>query len=112
MYFLDLINAPAIALLIKLTVLGIAAFYLFPRQLAQALRPKDWLTRLRWRILAALGVSIISILPSVAYQYIRAVGGEAAILQDVVSITTNISLLAFMILIVSIFNYSTKNEDK
>jgi len=108
--FIDHLNVSSlIALIIRFAGFVVVGFYLFPKQLREVLRPVDWLTRLRWQILALLSVSVISGIPSIWYQIIRLTGGEAEILRNISTVTSNISQLLIIILLVLIFNYKRKS---
>jgi len=108
--FLDNVNISSfIALVIRLIGLVVVGFYLFPKQLKEVLRPVDWLTELRWQILALLSVSVVSGIPSIWYQIIRLNGGEAEILRNISTVTSNVSQLLIIILLVLIFNYKKKS---
>jgi len=97
-----------IALVIKLLVFVVIAFYIIPKQLREVLRPKDGLTGLRWQILILLSVSVFTSIPSAMYQVARFVGNEPEVLRGIATITNNVSSLIIVVLLVLIFNYKNK----
>lgn len=82
--------------------------YLVPKQMLEVMRPKDWLTGLRWQILGVLVVSIVGLVPSVVYLALRNMGTESEALRTVAGISGNVSRLANAILLVMIFSYRRK----
>lgn len=102
-----LLDASFIAIVFK-TIFLLVAFYLFYRQMGEVFRPLDSLSALRWQILSVLGLSIISGIPSLVYQFVRWGGGEAELLRQVATITSNVSQLAIVILLLMIFTYRRK----
>lgn len=96
------------AFLISFLSLLVYAFFLMPKQINEVLRPKDWLTRLRWIILTILAVSILTSIPGVVYQYSRVLGDESDFLRNFVTISSNISRLASTVLLVLVFTYRKK----
>jgi len=115
MNFLALFGEPQfstlLALIIKLVVFVVIAFYIIPKQLKEVLRPRDGLTALRWQILILLSVSVFTSIPSAMYQIVRFVDPYAAyeLLRAIATVTNNISSLIIVILLVLIFNYKRKN---
>lgn len=97
-----------ISLIIRIFSLSIILFYIIPKQFAEVIRPKSWLTGLRWQILILFVFSIIAAIPSLTYQIIRTMGQEADMLRNIASITGNLSNLGTSILLVLIYNYKGK----
>lgn len=95
---------------LKLLALGIILFYVIPKQFVEVLRPKSWLTNLRWYILILFMTSILTAVPSLSYQVLLVQGQESEILRRVASITGNISDLATSVLLVLIYNYRKKDN--
>lgn len=98
-----------IAIIIKFVTLGLMLFYLIPKQVAEVLRPKDWLTGLRWQILILLIANIATSIPASAYTILRYYGTDSPMLREVSLITNNVSGLAIIILLLLIFNYKRKD---
>jgi hypothetical protein len=99
-----------IALIIKFLTLLVMLFYLIPKQVAEVLRPKDWLTGLRWQILLLLIASVITSIPASTYTILRYYGTDSALLREISLITNNVSGLAIIVLLVLIFNYKRKDS--
>ena len=99
-----------IALLIKLIVFAVIAFYIVPKQLREVFRPKDGLTALRWQILVLLSVSVFTSIPSAAYQLVRLFdpAGTYELLRSIATVTNNLSSLIIVVLLVLIFNYKKR----
>lgn len=104
----DLNPSVIFSFIIALAALFVMA-YLIPKQMTEVLRPKDWLTGLRWQILLTLIASIIGLIPSVVYLALRSMGIESEDLRSVATIAGNLSRLANVILLVMIFNYKKKS---
>ena len=85
-------------------------FYLATLQFSQVIRPRDWLTNLRILIFAILIFTIITFLPSLAYQFVRLGGGESEFLRDLVNITGRISSVCILIILISIFKYKENEQ--
>lgn len=100
-----------VALFMKLCALSLF-LYVYPQQLSVALSERDFLSGLRWRILALLTTAIISLVPSIWLQVMVLIGLDPGSLRDVSTITTNLSILAFAILLVSIIKYKPDEETK
>lgn len=96
------------SLVIRAVSVGIILFYVIPKQFFEVLRPKNWLTGLRWYILLLFIFSIVSAVPSLVYQAIRTTGSDSSILRNVASILGNLSSLSTSILLVLIYNYKRK----
>lgn len=97
-----------ISLLIRLFAVGIVIVYIVPKQFGEVLRPKDWLTNLRWQILLLFVFSALAAIPALSYQGIRVYGLDSELLRTVASILGNLSNLATSILLVLIYNYKDK----
>lgn len=98
-----------VSLLIKMASLGTILFYIIPKQFREVMRPKNWITPLRWQLLLLFGFSIISALPALSYQVIRTFGGESPGLRNMASISGNLSTLATTILLYMVYNYKKKD---
>lgn len=99
-----------IAIIIKFLTLGVILFYLIPKQVAEVLRPKDWLTGLRWQILVLLVANVATSIPASAYTILRYYGTDSPILREISLVTNNISGLVIIVLLVLIFNYRRKDQ--
>lgn len=97
-----------IGLVIRSIAIAIILFYIIPKQFKEVLRPKDWLTGLRWQMLLMISLAIVASVPSVVFQVLRTIGIDAPVLRDIASITGNLSFLAISILLVMIYNYKRK----
>lgn len=84
---------------------SVYVFFLMPKQFNEVLRPKNYLTRLRWIILAILLISIGTSIPGLLYQYGRIGGQDFQVLRNVATITSNVSRLATTILLVLVYTY-------
>lgn len=99
-----------IAIIIKFLTLGVILFYLIPKQVTEVLRPKDWLTGLRWQILLLLIANVITSIPASAYTILRYYGTDSPLLREISLVTNNVSGLVIIILLVLIFNYRRKDS--
>ena len=106
--FSDAQISTVIALVIKLVVFAIISFYIVPKQLREVFRPYDGLTALRWQILVLLSVSVITSIPSAAYQVVLFLGEKSELLREIATITNNVSSLIIVVLLVLIFNYKKR----
>lgn len=96
------------SLVIRTISIGIILFYVIPKQFFEVLRPKNWLTSLRWYILLLFIFSILAAIPSLVYQAIRTGGADSSILRNIASILGNLSSLSTSMLLVLIYNYKKK----
>lgn len=103
----DINYAAGFSFLTAFTALFVLA-YLAPKQMAEVVRPRNWLTTLRWQILMILIVSIIGLIPSVVYLGLRTWGIENELLRNVSTVTGNISRVANVILLLMVFKYKRK----
>lgn len=106
----DLNTVAIIGLLIRMASIGVVLFYVIPKQFLEVLRPRDWLTDLRWYILVLFLFSIFAAIPSLSYQLLRSNGGDSSGLRSVATITGNLSNLASSVLLVLIYNYKKKDK--
>lgn len=97
-----------IGLVIRSIAIGIIVLYVLPKQFKEALRPKDWLTGLRWQMLALFGLAVIASVPAIVYQVILSLGMTAPVLRNVATVCGNLSFLAISIDAVLIYNYKKK----
>lgn len=100
-----------LAFLISVVCFAVYLLFLTPRQFKEVLRPRDWLTKLRWIILAILVVSLLTAIPSLVYQYYRTIGIEYTVLRNVATVTSNISKLGLTILLVLVFTYRKSDNE-
>lgn len=101
---------PAIVISIVISFLtATVLLWVAYKQFYEVLMPRDWLTRLRWLILAMLVVAIVGILPVITYQVCRLLGTENEVLRNVASVLGNLSRLAGAVLLMLIYRY--KKED-
>lgn len=96
-----------ISLLIRTLSIGIILFYVIPKQFMEVLRPKDWLTRLRWQILLLFLFTVFASIPALTYQAGRVNGETNESFRNIVSISSNLSILSTSILLVLIYNYKS-----
>ncbi len=101
-----------IGLLIRALSTGVILVYIIPRQFKEVLRPHDWLSGLRWRLLALFGISAFSAIPTLTYQFIRTIGGESQTLRNIAVITGNLSVLATTWLLVEVYRYRIKDDGR
>lgn len=97
-----------IGFVIRLLAIGIILFLVLPRAIIELLRPHDWLTGLRWRLLGVFVFTILASVPSVIYQILLVYGIQSDILRAVITITGNLSFLGFAVLVLMIYNYRRK----
>lgn len=95
-------------LLISLVSLA-ALLYVAYKQTFEVLRPKNWLTGLRWQIYALLIISIVGLIPAITYQFCRVIHVQAEFLRSVATVTGALSRLGNAVLLVMVFNYRKKN---
>ena len=106
----DLNVTALIGLIIRAFSTAVVLFYVIPKQFKEVLRPKDWLTGLRWRLLALFGISAFSAIPTLTYQAIRSMGGDSDTLRGVATITGSLSVLATTWLLVEVYRYRKKDD--
>lgn len=99
-----------VSLALGTVAVAIIIFYLIPKQLMEVLQPRDWLTRLRWRILALLVLITLMALPSLVYQSFRYAGYDYEILRNISAITGRLGYLGLVYVLILIFNYKRKNQ--
>lgn len=88
---------------------AVLVFYLLPKQFAEVLRPKDWLTALRWQILVLLGFITLMALPSLVYLTLRYMGLEYETMRSIASITNRLSFAGAVLVLVLVFNYKRRD---
>lgn len=98
-----------VSLVIRSISISIILFYVIPKQFFEVLRPKNWLTGLRWYILMLFVFSIIAAIPSLVYQGYRTFGLDAPALRNIASILGNLSNLSTSVLLVLIYNYKKRS---
>lgn len=94
-----------IRFLVTTSVLLYYLFFLTRRQLSEMQYGNDHYTPLRRYILAILIVAIVTLAPSVAYQFIISFGGTAEWLRSFVSIIGGVNLIATALLMHLVFTY-------
>ena len=78
----------------------------------EALRPTDWLTKLRWRIFLVVFITVITLIPSLVYQILRLYGFDSPEIRNIVTITSKINALATFLLLIGIFFYKRKGDEE
>lgn len=101
--------AALISLFIGVISLSVIGFYIIPKQFQEVLRPRDWLTQLRYIILLLFIFSVVAAIPALAYQFLRVFGHQNSALQNTASIFRNLSALANSVLLVLLYNYKAKD---
>lgn len=94
-----------------LTTTGVLAVYIFiliRKQWEEVAQPYDAYTNLRWIIFAMLWLTVITILPSIPYQFQIATGHEYIFWRNVVSVVGGVNLVATTVLLVLVFRYKVK----
>lgn len=84
--------------------------YPIPKQAIQVIRPRDWLTGLRWIILGSLVTTVIMLVPVAVYNGFRAYGNDYRVLRRVAGTSSNIQRISGLVFTVAIFKYR-KRED-
>lgn len=97
------------SLVLGSVAVGALIFYLIPLQFNEVLKPKDWLTRLRWRILSLLSLITLMAFPSLVYQFFRYLGTDYESLRNIASITNRLSFLGVVFVLILVFNYKRKD---
>lgn len=95
---------------IRIISVSVLLFYIIPKQFKEVLRPKSWLTGLRWQLLLLFSFSVLAAIPALTYQGIRTFGGESPVLRNVAGISGNLSTLATTILLILVYNYKQKDD--
>lgn len=98
-----------LSLVIRSISIAIILFYVIPKQFLEVLRPKDWLTGLRWYILLLFTLSILAAIPALVYQAFRTFGIDAPVLRNIASVLNNLSALSTSLLLVAVYNYKKKS---
>lgn len=84
--------------------------YLSFLMIGEAVRPKDWLTPLRWRIFAILFIALLTLIPSLTYQLLRLYGIDSPDIRNIVTITSRFNGAATLALLFTIFFYRRKEQ--
>lgn len=92
-----------------MVALGIIVFYIIPLQTRLVLRRKDWLTGLRWRLLAVSVFISIAASPVITNRVLRLFGVESVLLSNISALSIGFAFLAFSVSLVSVYHY--KNKD-
>jgi len=95
---------------ITLSCFMVYFLFLSFKQLQEVVRPVNWLTPLRWLILAILALTTVSLVPSVIYQYYVAVGQKFEFLRQVSSVVGAINLAGTTTLLVMVFTYKKSEK--
>lgn len=97
-----------IGLIIRIVAIGYIVLYIVPKQFFEVLRPRNWLTGLRWKILFFLLFIVLTAVPSLTYQGTRLHSVSVNSLQNLSSVTGNLSYLGLAVLLGMIYNYRKK----
>lgn len=97
-----------ISLILKILGLLILIAYPIPKQFSEVLRPRSWLTPLRWKILLILIFSVVTEIPAVVTIILRIYGHFNIDLQNIASILGSLSGLAMSVLYVLLYSYKQK----
>lgn len=98
-----------IGFIIRVIAILYLTLFIFPKQIREVFRPKSWLTGLRQRILALILFIILTGAPSVMWQFCRAFNIKAPFLQNLTTITGNLSYLGLAVLLGLIYSYRKKD---
>lgn len=79
--------------------------YCGSKQWAEAVLPRDWLTRLRWIILGALIMAAVSVVPVIVYQISRIFGVDSDTLRSIAGTGGGLSRFGGALLLLLIFTY-------
>jgi hypothetical protein len=74
-------------------------------QWREVLKPKDWLTGLRWFILGSLSISAIALAFPAIYLFYLSLGNDSQTLRQVISLISGVHLISSTVLLVLIFTY-------
>jgi len=101
----------AIIINLGLSVFIIGGYsYLSVAMAREAIRPKDWLTPLRWRIFTAVFFVVLTLIPSFVYQLLRLYGLDTEEIRNVVTVTSRINSLGALLVLFSVFTYRRKGD--
>lgn len=103
-------NSSIVFSLVTGSISLLVLLYVSRKQFYEVLLPSDGLTRLRWIILIMLVVSIIGIVPVLAYQTLRLMGTDSDTLRNIAAITGNLSRLASALLLLMVYHYRLKKK--
>jgi hypothetical protein len=99
-----------ISWIIRILSTSVLLFYIIPKQFKEVMRPRTWITGLRWQILLLFTFSVVAAFPALAYQGVRTFGGESPGLRNIAGISGNLSTLGTTTLLVLVYNYKQKDE--
>lgn len=106
-------DAFAVAIMLNL-IFGIVMFigylYLSYLMIKEAVRPYDYLTPLRWRIFATLFIAVLTLIPSLTYQFLRLFGIDSPEIRNIVTVTSRVNGVVTLYLLFSIFTYKRKER--
>lgn len=94
-----------------LTLSCFMVYFLFLsfKQLQEVIRPVNWLTPLRWLILATLALTTVSFVPSIIYQYYLSIGQKYELLRQVSTVMGGINLAGTTFFLVLIYTYKKQS---
>lgn len=91
----------------------LVSLYCLSKQIEEVMQPKTWWTRLSWIILWIFILTIVAAIPPLTYQYTRlAESPQAFNLRNLSSITSNLSILATSALLLMIYTFKRKDDEK
>lgn len=95
---------------LRIMATAIILFYIIPKAFRETLRPKDWLTGLRWQMFSLFSLSVISSIPGVVYQFLLSSGDNSPVLRNVATLTGSLSFFIISVILVMIYNYERKDK--
>jgi hypothetical protein len=96
-------------LLVGLTTIAAYVHVTF-KQSAEVTRPRNWLTGLRWLLLATLVIAVLGYVPSLVLLGLRTFHIESPVLRSISTITGQVSRLGGAVLIEAVYNYKRKED--
>lgn len=102
---MEINNYALLGLIEKLLAIGLLVFWIIPQQFAEVTRPKNVISSYRLRLLLMEGLIVLLLLPAT----IRSIGllheDSPTFLAAISSVTTNMGLLLFVIMLGSFYRF-------
>lgn len=99
-----------ISIIIRTFSVGVVAFFIIPKMIAEVARPKSQFTRLRWIVLLLFVISAMTAVPVLVYQYMALFERPSQQLASLVGVVSSVGGLANTILLLMLFTYRYQED--
>lgn len=97
-------------LFIVVSCFMVYAFYLSVRQFREAIRPRSWLTGLRYLILGTLILTTATFIPSIFNLYFTSIGERYEVLRTASVLIGSVNLVGSTVFLILIYTYRRKDD--